>query len=310
MIGRELLTLVALAGVLLVGVAGVRHLVRGTEERGALRRRSMRERDEGRSRNILNRVDRLVRRTRLGRSIGRRLLMADVDLRILDFVAINIVIFAVGYVVVDRYLSEILAVPIASIGVAACWLQLEVRRRRRLEVFIGQLPDVARLMANSASAGLAIVASLEMVGHELDDPAGTEIGRVAQELRLGQSIERALANLRERAPSREVGVLVSTLIIQQRAGGNTVASLRDMSATLEARKELNREVKTLMAQSVFTGYAVLGMGIFILIMMNRIYPGVLDDMLRSMIGLIALLAGVALYAIGLVLIRTISKVEA
>lgn len=307
---RELLLLVALAGVLALAVAGVRHVVRGTEQRATLRRRSILELERGWDRHVLNRADRAVRRSRVGRAVGRRLFMADVDLRVLDFLALNVVLLVLGYVVVDRYLSELLALPLALAAVGACWLQLEIRRRRRLEIFIGQLPDVARLMANSASAGLAIIASLEMVAGELDDPAGAEIGRVAQELRLGQSIEQALENLRERAPSREVGVLVSTLIIQQRSGGNTVSSLRDMSETLEARKELNREVKTLMAQSVFTGYAVLGMGIFILVMMNRIYPGVLDRMLQSVIGLIALGVGVALYAVGLALIRVISKVEA
>ena len=61
-----------------------------------------------------------------------------------------------------------------------------------------------------------------------------------------------MENLGERLPSRELSVLVSTLAIQQRSGGDLVRALSDMAATLEARRETQREVKTLMAGATAT----------------------------------------------------------
>ena len=45
---------------------------------------------------------------------------------------------------------------------------------------------------------------------------------------------------------------MTTLVIQQRAGGDTVRALNELGHTLEARKDLLREIRTLLSGSVFT----------------------------------------------------------
>ncbi|MGI8874370.1 MAG: type II secretion system F family protein [Egibacteraceae bacterium] len=306
---RESLLLLATAAVLVLALLGARLLVRGTEERLALRKRSALEIAEHGDRNPLNRLDALLRRTVFGQLVASRLTAAGLRWRAIDFLAGNVVAAAGAYLIVRQLLSGILAGPIAILAVLACWVYVERKRRRRLEVFVGQLPDLARLMANSASAGLGVVRSLDLAAQELEDPAGAEIERVAQELRLGQSLEGALKGLHRRVPSREVGVLVSSLLIQQRSGGDAVRALREMAQTLEARKELNREVGTILAEAVFTGWAVAGMGVLIMVGMNQLYPGVFDEMLRSPVGAAVVGVGSGLFALGLVLIQRVSKVE-
>ena len=69
-----------------------------------------------------------------------------------------------------------------------------------------------------------------------------------------------MENLGERLPSRELSVLVTTLAIQQRSGGDLVRALSDMATTLEARRETQREVKTLMAGATATSYVVMFIG--------------------------------------------------
>lgn len=306
---REPLLLLATAGVLLLGLLGWRAFVTGTEERMALRKRSAIDIAEQRDRNPWNRIDAWARRTGPGRAVADRLTVAGLPWRVIDFLGACVALFLLTYFLVDRLLSQILAIPVAVVAAAGCWVYVERRRRRRLEVFVGQLPDLARLLANSASAGLSIVRSLDLAAQELGDPAGTEIERVARELRLGQSLERALHNLRRRVPSREVGVLVSTLVIQQRVGGDTVRSLREMSQTLDARRELNREVSTILAQSVFTGYAIAVLGVLMMVGVNQMYPGVFDQMLRSPVGLVVIGIASGLFTLGFALIRRVSKVE-
>lgn len=306
---RESLLLLATAAVLVLALLGARLLVRGTEERLALRKRSALEIAEQGDRNPLNRLDALLRRTVFGQLVASRLTAAGLRWRAIDFLAGNVAAAAGAYLIVRQLLSGILAGPIAILAVLACWVYVERKRRRRLEVFVGQLPDLARLMANSASAGLGVVRSLDLAAQELEDPAGAEIERVAQELRLGQSLGGALKGLHRRVPSREVGVLVSSLLIQQRSGGDAVRALREMAQTLEARKELNREVGTILAEAVFTGWAVAGMGVLIMVGMNQLYPGVFDEMLRSPVGAAVVGVGSGLFALGLVLIQRVSKVE-
>ena len=137
---------------------------------------------------------------------------------------------------------------------------LERKREARRDEFMGQLPELARILSNGASAGLSMVSAYGVAVQELDDPARTELRIALEEIRIGQSFEGAMASLGERMPSRELAVLVSTLAIQQRSGGDLVRALSDMATTLEARRETQREVKTLMAGATATSYVVMVIG--------------------------------------------------
>ena len=51
------------------------------------------------------------------------------------------------------------------------------------------------------------------------------------------SLADSLDRLRRRLPSREIAVLMTTLIVQQRSGGDAVSALHELSETLDSRRE-------------------------------------------------------------------------
>lgn len=308
--GDDRLAIVVLAGTTLAALIGAGLLITSSMRRAALveRGRSGDARDDALSgaRGVL---DSAFRKSRLGRALAVRLANAGVERTPFEFA-----VFALGIAVAGFILARILLPPIAAFLVAAgclagVWNWLDRQREARRRAFIAQLPEVARLLSNSAAAGLSMVRAVEIAGRELEEPAGSEISRLAQQQRLGQSIDEALEGLKERMPSREVSVLMGTLIIQQRAGGDVVKALRDIAATLDARKDLLREVRTVMAGAVFTSYLVAGMGIGTIFMIDLISPGVVDEMLTSGVGLAAFAVAGLLYATGFLLIRRITRVE-
>ena len=186
---------------------------------------------------------------------------------------------------------------------------VERARAKRRDAFMDQLPDVARMLSNGTQAGLSIAGAVQMAARELDDPAATEMAAVVQEMRLGQPLDLALERLQQRLPSREVAVLMTTIVIQQRAGGDTVRALQELGGTLEARKDLIREIRTVLSGSVFTSYIVAGIGITAIVLMNLFTPGVMREMTSSLPGLLALGAAGTLWAIAFVLIRATTKVD-
>ena len=141
------------------------------------------------------------------------------------------------------------------------------------------------------------------------DPGGEELRRVVEELRLGQSIEGALDNLSARLPSREVSVLMTTIVIQQRAGGDTVRALSELAATLDARKDLRREVTTLLSGVVFTSYVVAGVGAGTILLLNFMSPGVTKEMTGSPIGIAGIVVAGALWSLAFVLIRRTTRID-
>ena len=187
---------------------------------------------------------------------------------------------------------------------------MERKRSQRRDEFIAQLPDVARVLSNGTAAGLSMAGAIELSARELSDPAAAEMHVVVQETRLGMPLDASLERLRDRLPSREVAVLMTTLIIQQRAGGDTVRALAELGATLEARKDLLREIRTMLSGAVFTSYLVAAMGLGTIILINAVSPGIMRELTSTAPGLLALFASGTLYAVAFVIIRRLTKVDA
>jgi tight adherence protein B len=301
--------LALLAGSAVVGLVGLAQLLAGRAQQRAMQQRTALDVVEARAALPWNRLEAGVLRTRWARRLAGHLAAGGVTLRVVDYLAMSIGITAVAYLVARMLLPQLFALACAAAAAHGCWRWVRRRQLALNEEFIGQLPDLARVLSNSASAGLAVPSAIELACSELDEPAASQLEFVVQQLRIGQSVDAALAQLRERVPSREVSVLVSTLAIQQRSGGDIVGALRDMAATLEARKDLRREIRTTMAGAVSTGYLVVFMGVGSLLLVNAMQPGALDALLRSGGGRVALVLAGLLFATGFFVIQRITRIE-
>ncbi|MER7787437.1 type II secretion system F family protein [Streptomyces sp. NPDC097640] len=255
------------------------------------------------------RVDRRLRATSLGRKLELRLASTGLEITPGEFFVYTAAA-AIGLWLVAASLLAAFFGPIAAVvGVWSAFAFLNWQRQKRIEKFINQLPELSRILANATQAGLALRTALGMAADEMEAPAGEELAKVADKLAVGHSIDDALGELAERLPSRELVVLVTTLVLSNRAGGTVVSSLRNLTQTLEERKETRREVRTQLSQVTVTAYVVPLMGIGTLLLMNRIADGSLDRMTSSFWGQAAVVVAFGLYGIGFFLIRRMSKID-
>ncbi|WP_077796895.1 type II secretion system F family protein [Streptomyces sp. JHA26] len=254
-------------------------------------------------------LDRRLRRTKLGRRLELRLAATGLDITPGEFFACMLAAVAGLGLVGQAALAPFFG-PIAGLlGVWAAMQFLTWQRQKRIEKFINQLPELARILANATQAGLALRTAIGMAAEELEAPAGEELGKVADQLALGSSMDDALNELAERLPSRELVVLVTTLVLSNRAGGQVVGALRNLTETLEERKETRREVRTQLAQVNMTSYAVPVLGVGSLFLMNGVKDGALERMTGSPVGQGAVIVAFGLYAVGFVLIRRLSRID-
>jgi tight adherence protein B len=255
------------------------------------------------------RLNARVRRTQWGHRLDRQLAGATLALGPGDF-AVLVAAAALLLAVISRpLLGNIGAVVLAAAVVVVAGRWLDRRRRRRVEAFVAQLPDLARVLSNAASAGLALRTAIDLAAREMPEPASVEFAEVSRQLALGQSLDDALEDLRERLPSRELAVLIQTLVIQSRAGGALVSALVNIAATLDSRKELRREIRTAVSGALFGGYTVVGIGVGSVLVMNLITPGALDRLSQTLPGQLVIAVSGALFVLGFVLIRKITDIE-
>lgn len=301
-----------LLGALLVAVVGVlggRQFWIAHEERRERIDRTALTRVEAQASTFRYRADRWLRRTRVGGMVESELAAAGLTWTVLGgtlaVAGVMVGVFAIVNSLAPWW-AALLALYGGWRGVQA---YLERRRGQRVDAFVAQLPELARTISNAASAGRSLPSAVRLAARELDDPASTELRIVAEELRIGRSLDDALERLQQRLPSREVGVMTTTLLIQQRSGGDLVRALREMAETLDKRKDLRSEIRTLMAGSVFTGYAVVGLGFGAILLVNAVSPGAIDRMLEAWPGRIAMVVAAGMYAVGLVLIRRQQSID-
>ncbi|MFB7557264.1 type II secretion system F family protein [Streptomyces brevispora] len=254
-------------------------------------------------------VDRRLRRTSLGRKIELKLAVTGLEITPGEFFVYALVAMAGLWMTASSILASFFGPVAALIGLWGTNAFLNWQRTKRTDRFINQLPELSRILANATQAGLALRTALAMAADELEDPAGEELARVARRLGVGESLDEALSELTERLPSRELVVLVTTLVLSNRAGGTVVSSLRNLTETLEERKETRREVKTQLSQVTVTAYAVPGFGFGAMLLMNAVMPGALDRMTGALIGQAAVIVSLILYAIGFIVIRRLSRID-
>ena len=200
------------------------------------------------------RLSRWFNRTRTGRWLERELVLAGVQYPPL---AVFIAVVVAATVTLPYVLATAWRRCSGCSGWPSGWLLLRwwLRRGRdrRRERFVQQIPELARVLANATNAGLSISTAWAVAETELAEPAKTEIKRLNASIRFGASLEEAMLQLNDRLPAREVRVLMSTLVVSARSGGSLIKALRDISLTLDERKEVRREVRTTLAQSRATG---------------------------------------------------------
>ncbi|MCX4447158.1 type II secretion system F family protein [Streptomyces sp. NPDC087866] len=294
-----------------LAVVGLHVLASGREQQRALIDRLSRTGPPaltGRVRRFRG-VDRRLRRTRLGKRVERKIAVTGLDLTPGEYVVYVAAALLGLYFVTASVFAPFFGLLAVLIGAWGGNAFLNWQRAKRTEAFINQLPELTRVLANATQAGLALRTAISMAVEELDDPAHEELRRVADRLAIGHSLDDALNELVERLPSRELTVLVSTLILSNRAGGTIVSSLRNLTNTLEERKETRREVTTLLSQVKVTAVAVPVLGLIFLLVINGMRGGALDDMAAATPGRIAIVVAAGLYGLGFFLINRLTRVR-
>jgi tight adherence protein B len=291
-------------------VLGLWQLLAGGSRRAELAMRGQAGMGDGGGRSLVKALDIRFRRTLSGQRMAAWMSGAGVKLLPMELILLGTLAAIVSGLIMSRLFATWMAVVLAiglSVGVARFWI--ERKRGSRRDAFVAQLPEVARLLSNGTQAGLSMPQAVRMASRELADPAGAELKRVIEEMQLGRSVEDSLEALSARLPSREVSVLMSTIVIQQRGGGDTVKALGELSSTLEARKDLRREIQTLLSGVIFTSYLVAGIGAGSILLINLMSPGITREMTSTPEGIAGMVVAGALWTVAFVAIKRTTRVD-
>ena len=298
-----------LAMTLVSVIAGMSMIISGGTQREELTNRSAEIPLTAAHTRFYDRFAGWVETTGWGARVTVRLEQAALPFSAADY-ALGTIFLGLGAFLLARTIlpspfAAVLALGLMWIG----WLWIKHKQAQRRQKFIRQLADVARILSGAASAGLSVGAGIAVAGRELDEPAATEMRLVAERLSIGGTMDQAMDEMRKRVPSREVGVLISTMVIQQRAGGDAVRSLADIAVSLESRADTMQDVKGILGRALNATYIMPILVYTVLLLSNKLRPDTVRHIFTDAIGIIAMAVATTLIIAGVAIARRVSDVE-
>jgi tight adherence protein B len=147
----------------------------------------------------------------------------------------------------------------AVAGAAVPFLYVAVKRRRRANKIMDQLPEAFDLMGRIIRTGQTMAQSIQAVADEFDAPLAAEFAYCSEQQNLGMSPEASLRDLARRTGLLEIKIFVLALLVQQQAGGNLAELLDRLSTVIRERSKIRGKIRTLTAEGRFQAIVLLGL---------------------------------------------------
>ena len=200
------------------------------------------------------------------------------------------------------------ALILAMAGAVAPWLGVMSQRAKRVARVEEQLPEALEVMAISLRAGHSLEQTLRFSAEELQGPIAEELGRVAEEVRLGRSLDAALVAMSERLRgARSVRTFVVSVLVLRQTGGNLVEVLEGIVDTLRQNSQYGRKLNAMTAEGRSSARMLAALPLVFVSLSYAANPSYVSMLLTDPAGRAILALAVTLYSAGIFWVRSLVK---
>lgn len=174
-----------------------------------------------------------------------------------------LLIYAVAATLIFFIAQFFIPIHVSLLLAGAClylpFLMLRSKNQAYLQKFSEHLPDATSIISNNLKVGQSIESAIDAVGRNAAYPVSSEFQSICGELKLGLSLDAALRNMYARIQTPELKIFIIGITIQQELGGNLSEIMENLEKTIRERFALEREIKVLSAQGVFSMWVLLAL---------------------------------------------------
>jgi tight adherence protein B len=224
---------------------------------------------------------------------------ADTNYPLGFFILLSLVLFAVGYLFVSFFTSNvtlILSVAISLFLVPP--LYIHMKRKKRMQKFQSRLPDALELIARALRAGHAFTGSLKMVVEDFDDPIGTEFEKTLNQINFGVDVPEALKQLANRVDCDDLNFFVVSVIVQRETGGNLAEIIENLSHLIRERFKLHGRVRVLSSEGKLSAIVLIAIPFLVVAALAVMNPKYIRVLIEDPIGKILIFCSLSMMAVG------------
>ena len=138
------------------------------------------------------------------------------------------------------------------------------KRRKRMQE---QFPVALDIFVRALRAGHPVASAIDLLTNEMEDPLGSEMGLVADEVSYGANLTDALSALAERWDLDDIRMFVVSLSLQSETGGNLAEILSNLSAVIRDRASMYMKVRALSSEGRMSGWMLTVLPVLTLVSM-------------------------------------------
>jgi len=198
--------------------------------------------------------------------------------------------------------AGVLAFPLLF-GLGLPKLLLKILIGRRIKRFTSLFADAIDIIVRGIRSGLPVGECFNMIAREMPDPLGAEFRLIVEAVRLGLSLEDALAKAVERTPTAELRYFAIVLAIQQTTGGNLAETLAKLSEVLRGRKRMRDKIQAMSSEAKSSAGIIGSLPIVVTILLSVVAPDYIGILFTSSTGHLILFAGACVMGTGIFVMR-------
>ena len=170
--------------------------------------------------------------------------------------------------------------------------------QRRVKKFNSNFPDAIELMVRGLRSGLPITETLGIVAGEISGPVGLEFRMVADNMKIGRTMEAALQDTADRLGTPEFQFFVITLAIQRETGGNLAETLSNLADVLRKRAQMKLKIRAMSSESKASAWIVGSLPFVVFTLVWFINPNYMAGFFTDQRLMVAGLGGLVWMSIG------------
>lgn len=193
-------------------------------------------------------------------------------------------------------------------GIAAPWLVLSARARRRQRAFEQQLPEILDTLSASLRAGHSFDQALQAVAADIGQPAERELQRVVGEVHLGRALDDALLDLGDRLRSVDLAFVLAAIAVQREVGGSLASLFELVADTVRAREQFRRKVRALTGMVRASANVLIALPFVAAVLITAVDGSYMRPLWHSSSGHLLVAVALAMMTVGTVVLRRIGSV--
>ena len=170
-----------------------------------------------------------------------------------------------------------------------------------------QFREAVAAMAAAVRAGLSVRRALGEVTREAEQPLRGFLEETMDRLRVGETLESALASMADQLGLADASLLVKLLAIHRRSGGDLPAMLDEVGLLMGLRRSARRDMRALTAQGRASGAVLAVLPIAFVTLLSWTGGDGLGDFYRTPAGSVLLVVGLACDVLGFLWIQRIVR---